>query len=81
MITGCHDRSSISELAAMPLLVCISILSGLKVSKMFQFFPYVFLHYCMKIHLLNKWAFRVFLTLMSMNVKNAVFRALEFSLS
>lgn len=63
----------------MPLLVCISILSGLKVSQMF--FPYVFLHYCMKIHILNKWAFRVFLTLMSMNVKNAVFRALEFSLS
>lgn len=44
-----------------------------EVSHMFHLFPCVFPHYCMKTHLLNKCAFRVFLTLMSMNVKNAVF--------
>lgn len=48
-------------------------------SHMFHSFPYVFPH-CIKTHLLNKSAFRVFLTLMSMNMKNAVFFCFEIML-
>lgn len=71
MITGCSYRSSVSARACMDFYIIWSP----EVSQMFHLFPHAFPHCCMKTHLLNKWAFRVFLTLMSLNVKNAVFRA------